>query len=206
MTKSKNLSIEKAIKKFKENSGILHTAEAIRLGIHSSVLYKMRDEGIIESLSRGIYRLTSLPSLDNQDLVSVATAIPQGVICLISALSFHGLTSQIPRQVDVACKRGSMRPALKYPPIRIFWFSQDSFENGIEQHKMDGISMRVYSAEKTLADCFKYRKRIGIDVFVEALKTFWTERKGSIDKLMEYATICRSAKLIRPYIESVIHE
>ncbi|MFC2049544.1 type IV toxin-antitoxin system AbiEi family antitoxin domain-containing protein [Chlamydiota bacterium] len=206
MAKNRTLSIQKAIKKFKANSGILHTAEAIRLGIHSTVLYKMRDEGIIVPLSRGIYRLTSLPSLDNQDLVSVAAAIPQGVICLISALSFHGLTSQIPRQVDVACKRGSMRPALKYPPIRIFWFSQESFENGIEQHEMDGVSVRVYSAEKTLADCFKYRKRIGIDVFVEALKTFWTERKGSIDKLMEYAAICRSAKLIRPYIESVIHE
>jgi len=206
MIKSQSLAIKRAIEKFKEKKGILHTAEAIRLGIHSTVLYKMRDEGIIEPLARGVYRLTDLPALDNQDLVTVATAIPQGVICLISALSFHGLTSQIPRQIDIACKRGSMRPALKYPPIRIFWFSLDSFEHGIEQHEMDGALIRVYSAEKTLADCFKYRKRIGMDVFVEALKTFWAERKGSIDKLMEYAAICRVSKLIRPYIESVIHD
>jgi predicted transcriptional regulator of viral defense system len=206
MAERHNPSIQRAIKKFKEKKGILHTSEAIRLGIHSSVLYRMRDEGIIEPLSRGIYRLTQLPALDNQDLVAVCTAIPQGVICFISALSFHGLTTQIPRQVDVACKRGSSRPALKYPPVRIYWFSNQAFERGIEQHKMDGVIVNVYCAEKTLADCFKYRKRIGMDVFIEALKTFWAEKKGSIDKIMEYATICRVINLIRPYIESIIHD
>jgi predicted transcriptional regulator of viral defense system len=206
MAKKKNPSIQKAIKKFKEKKGILHTSEAICLGIHSSTLYKMRDEGIIEPLARGVYRLTTLPSLDNQDLVVVAVAIPQGVICLISALSFHGLTTQIPRQVDVACKRGAARPALRYPPTRIYWFSSQAFESGIERHQMDGIIVNIYSAEKTLADCFKYRKRIGMDVFIEALKTFWTEKKGSVDKLMEYAAICRVVKLMRPYIESVIHD
>jgi len=203
---SKSLTaIQKATLKFKENNGILHTSEAIRLGIHPAILYKMRDERLIEPLSRGVYRLTELPALDNRDLVATAVAIPHAVICLISALSFHALTSQIPRKIDIACKSSSRRPVLKYLPIRVFWFSSVSFESGIEEHKIDGITLHVYCVEKTLADCFKYRKRIGMDVFIEALKTFWIEKRGSVDKLMEYAAICRVSRLIRPYVESVIH-
>ena len=202
----KRPAVQQAIECFRDNRGILKTAEALRLGIHPGTLYRMRDEGLIEQLSRGVYRLAELPPLDNVDLVTVALAIPHGVICLISALAFHRLTTQIPRQVDVACKRGAKRPILQYPPLRLFWYSAASFECGIERHELDSVQVQIYSPEKTIVDCFKYRKRIGLDVVIEALKTYWNERRGSVDQLMEFAAVCRMTKIIRPYIESVIHE
>ena len=198
--------VERAIACFRHNKGVLRTSEALRLGIHPRTLYRMRDKGQIEQLSRGVYRLSDLPALDNVDLVTVALAIPRGVICLISALAFHGLTTQIPRQVDIACRRGTKRPALKYPPVRLFWYSVTSFECGIEEHKLDDVRVKIYSPEKTIVDCFKYRKRVGLDVAIEALKTYWHARRGNVDKLMECAFACHVDKIIRPYIESVIHE
>ena len=202
----KRSAVQRAIEYFRANKGVLRTSEALRLGIHPETLYRMRDEGLVEQLSRGVYRLADLPPLDNVDLVTVALAIPHGVICLISALAFHGLTTQIPHQVDVACKRGKKRPVLQYPPVRLFWYSMTSFECGIEQHELDGVKLQIYSPEKTIVDCFKYRNRVGLDVAIEALKTYWNERRGSVDRLMECAAACRMTKIIRPYIESVIHE
>lgn len=199
-------AVQRAVEHFRGNKGVLKTSEALSLGIHPGTLYRMRDEGLLEELARGVYRLTDYPPLDNMDLVTVALAIPHGVICLISALSFHGLTTQIPHRIDVACKRGTKRPALQYPPLRLFWYSITSFECGIEQHDLDGVKVQIYSAEKTIVDCFKYRNRIGLDVAIEALKTYWNERRGSVDRLMECAAACRMTKVMRPYIEGIIHE
>jgi len=197
--------IQNALELFKEHKGILKTAQAIRLGIHPEVIYQMQSEGLIERLARGLYRLADLPPFDNADLTTVALAIPKGVICLISALSYYDLTSQIPRQVDIACKRGSKRPSLEYPPIRVFYFSGRAFDFGIQEYQLDGVSVHIYSPEKTLADCFKYRNRVGLDVAVEALKTYWNEKRGNVDKLMESARACRVEKIMRPYIEGIIH-
>lgn len=177
----------------------------MRLGIHPEVIYQMQSEGIIEQLARGLYRLADLPPFDNTDLATVALAVPKGVICLISALSYYDLTSQIPRQVDIACRRGTKRPSLEYPPIRVFYFSGKAFDFGIQERQLDGVSLRIYSQEKTLADCFKYRHRIGLDVVVEALKTYWNEKRGNVDKLMESARVCRVEKIMKPYIEGIIH-
>lgn len=198
--------IQYALTIFRANKGILRTAQAMRLGIHPEVIYRMKAEGIIEQVSRGIYRLSDLPPFDNTDLATVALAIPKGVICLISALSYYDLTSQIPRQVDIACLRGTKRPSLEYPPIRIFYFSGEAFDFGVREYELDGVKMRMYSPEKTLADCFKYRNRVGLDVAVEALKTYWNERRGNVDKLMESARVCRVEKVMKPYIEAIIHE
>ena len=197
--------IQSALQLFKEYKGILRTAQAMRLGIHPEVIYQMCSEGIIEQLARGLYRLADLLPFDNTDLATVALAIPKGVICLISALSYYDLTSQIPRQVDVACKRGTKRPSLEYPPIRVFYFSGKAFDFGIEERQIDDVSLRIYSPEKTLADCFKYRNRVGLDVAVEALKTYWNEKRGNVDKLMEGARACRVEKIMKPYIEAIIH-
>lgn len=202
----KRSAVQRAVECFRGNKGVLRTSGALRFGIHPETLYRMRNEGIIEQLSRGVYRLADLPPLDNVDLVTVALTIPHGVICLISALTFHGLTTQIPHQIDIACKRGTKQPVLQDPPVRLFWCSMTSFECGIEQHELDGVKVQIYSPEKAIVDCFKYRNRVGLDVAIEALKTYWNERRGSVDRLMECAVACRMTKIIRPYIESVIHE
>ena len=150
------------------------------------------------------YRLSDLPPLGNPDFVSVAIKIPQGVITLVSALAFHEITTQIPHEIYIALKRGTEPPRLKYPPIRIFWFTGDAFSNGIEQYDVDGTLVKIYRPEKTIADCFKYRNKIGLDIALEALKLY-RERIGfNVDDLMHFARICRVEKVIRPYIEAII--
>ena len=189
---------------FRKHGGILRTADAIRFGIHPRKLYAMRETDIIEPLTRGLFRLSSLPPLEHPDLVTVALRIPQGVICLISALAYHDLTTQIPRTIDVAIKRGSERSRCQYPPIHCYWLSGAAFTEGISIHKFSNVAVRIYCPEKTIADCFKYRNKIGIDTAVEALKK-WTLRKGfSIDKLTKYARICGVEKVMRPYLETLL--
>lgn len=162
----------------------------------------MRDSGILERLDRGLYRLAELSPLTNPDLVTVALKVPAGVICLISALSFHELTTQIPHAVYVAIRRGTERPRLTYPPTRMFWFSGDAFTAGVEEHLVDGVKVRVYSPEKTIADCFKYRNKIGMDTVLESLTLYREHHKPKLTKLHQVARICRVERVMRPYIET----
>ena len=200
--KSKN--VVKAIEIFKRNQGIMRTSQALQSGIHPSILYLMRDEGILELISRGIFRLSDFPPLGNPDLVIVAARIPQGIICLISALAFHDITTQIPHEVHVALKRGAEEPRLKYPPIRTYRFISHAYSEGIENHQMDGIGVRIFCIEKTLADCFKFRNKIGLDTAIEAVKLYRERKKIKVDDLMRYASICRVEKVMRPYLEAII--
>ena len=194
---------DKAKAIFRHSGGLLRTREAIGLGIHPRTLYAMRDAGILERVSRGHYRLAEMPQLGTPDLVTVALRVPQGVICLISALGFHEATTQIPHEVHLGLVRDSREPWLKYPPIRVFSFARKAFSTGIETHTIDGVPVRIYSLEKTVADCFKFRNKIGLDVAIEALKECRTRRHFSIDKLMEFARICRVSNVIRPYLEAL---
>ena len=141
---------EKERKAFKQGGGLLRTGAALRAGIHPRTLYDMRDEGVVEELSRGLYRLADLPPLSSPDLVTVALKIPTGVICLISALAYHEITTQIPHEVQIALPRGTEPPRLQHPPLRVYWFTGRSFTEGIQLRKVDGIALRVYSCEKTL--------------------------------------------------------
>ena len=200
----RNASFERAIKVFRRHGGVLRTSEAIRLGIHPRTLYAMRDAGVLECLSRGLYRIADLPHLSNPDLVAVALKVPTGIICLISALAYHELTTQIPHEVYLALPRGAEPPRLDHPPIRIFWFTGKAFAEGIDTHEVDGVPVRIYGVEKTLADCFKYRNKIGLDTAVEALKGYVSGRRIDIDKLMVYARICRVEKVMRPYLEALL--
>lgn len=195
---------EKARSIFRQHGGILRMSEAIHAGIHRKMLYAMLDAGIIEKLYRGLYRLADLPPLGNPDLVSVAMKVPTGVICLISSLSFHGITTQIPHEVYIALRRGAESPRLKNPPVRIFWFTGEAFTEGIETHKVDGVQLRIYSPEKTVVDCFKYRNKIGMDTAVEALKLYRERKRIKVNELMRYARICRVEKVIRPYLEALL--
>jgi len=177
-------------------------SEALAAGINRYKLYSMLEKGEIERLSRGVYRLSDTPAMSEPDLVVVATRIPNAVICLISALSFHDLTTQIPHTINIALPTGIKTPRLDYPPISAYRFNKDSFEAGIETYDVDGISIRVYNPEKTLVDCFKFRNKIGMDIVLEALKLYRERQAIDVQKIMTYAKICRVSKVISPYLEA----
>ena len=187
---------------FRQHGGQLRMSKAIQQGISRYSLYKMRDEGILEQVSRGIYRLVNLPPVSNPDLITVSLRFPKAVICLISALSYHGITTQIPHKVSVAVPRDARMPSLDYPPIQAYKFSADAFKAGIEKHQVDGITVQVYSAEKTLADCFKYRNKLGMDIVLEALKLYRSQKKFNMDKVLKYARVCRVEKIMKVYLEA----
>lgn len=192
----------KACQVFRQRGGVLRTKEALDAGIHPRTLYAMYRNGELEKLARGLYRLAEHPPPSDLDLAAVARRVPQGVLCLISALAYHGLTTQIPHVVDLALPRTARRPALDYPPLRVFRFSGEAFEAGIETHVMDGVPVRIYSPEKTLADCFKFRNKIGLEVALEALRAYRARRDARLEKVLEYARICRVEKLMRPLLEA----
>ncbi len=199
----KTTSIQKATILFQQHSGILRTSQAIRLGISPRTLYGMRDAGLIVEVTRGAYRLSGAVSIEHSDLVQVALRVPKGIICLLSSLAFHKLTTQIPRQVSVALPLDAEKPRLAYPPVRLFWLSQPVYSAGIENHLLDGVTVLIYSREKTLADCFKFRNKIGLDVALEALK----EGLGQgckLETLLEFARIDRVEKTMRPYLEALL--
>lgn len=195
-------AFERARHIFRERGGILRTREALAAGIHPRTLYALRDAGELEQLGRGIYRLAEMPPLSDPDLATVGKRVPQGVICLISALAFHELTTQIPHLVHVALPRNAWTSKLEYPPIQVYHFSPAAFNAGVEQHTIEGVEVRVYSAEKTLADCFKYRNKIGLDVALEALRAYRTRRGARFQRVLEYARVCRVENVMRPYLEA----
>ena len=164
----------------------------------------MRDAGRLERISRGVYRLAERPPLGNPDLVTVAKRVPNGVICLISALAFHDLTTQIPHEVHLALPRGAEEPRLDFPPIRTFRFTGKSFTEGIEIHRLDGVPVRIYSPEKTLADCFKFRNKIGLDVVIEALRRYRRQRTFDLNNILYYSLLCRVHKVVQPYLEALL--
>lgn len=183
---------------------MLRMAEAIQAGIHRNTLYRMVDEGLVERVSRGLYRLADAEPLGNPDLVTVAAKVPDGVICLISALAFHNLTTQIPHEVYLAISRNSEPPRIDYPHVRSFRFSGKAFSEGIERPKVDGIKVPIYCREKTIADCFKFRNQIGLDTAIEAVKFYKDQPKRNVKALLEYASTCRVTKVIRPYLEAIL--
>ena len=196
--------VEQAKSVFRRHGGMLRTAEAIREGIQPRVLYAMRDTGDLQMLRRGCYRLAALDRMSEPDLAVVAKATPKGVICLVSALAFHDITTQIPHVVDLAIPAHRHPPKIDYPPIQPYWFSGKAYSSGIESHEIDGVLVRIYNPAKTVADCFKYRNKVGQDVALEALR-FCRERKRTpVSELLEYARICRVQNIMSPYLEAML--
>jgi predicted transcriptional regulator of viral defense system len=195
---------KKPEKIFLENGGQLRMSEAINRGISRYMLYKLRDKGIIEQISRGVYRLRELPEIGNPDLVTVCLRYPSAVVCLVSALAFHGITTQIPHSVSVAVPRGSRAPSLDYPPVSPHQFSKNAYTAGIETHQIDGVSVKIYRMEKTLADCFKFRNKIGMDIVLESLKLYRDRKKFNLAGLIKYGEICRVEEAMKPYLEALV--
>lgn len=177
-------------------------SEAIRLGMTRYMLYSLKEKGIIEQISRGLYRLAELPPLTSPDLVSVSMRFPIAVICLVSALSFHEITTQIPHEINVAVPVKARVPTSDFPPVKAFHFSDATYNAGIEEYLIDGVKIKVYSPEKTIADCFKFRNKLGIDIVLEALKLYRARKEINYKKMLEFAKICRVEKVIMPYLEA----
>lgn len=184
--------------------GTVRASQALALGIHPRTLYHLRDEGKLIELSRGVYRLADLPWPDHPDLVTVAIRVPKGIIGLVSALAFHNLTTRIPHWVDIMLPKGSKTPRLSYPPIRAFHVSPLAYEAGIETQVVDGVSVRIYSAEKTIADGFKFRNRIGLDTVIEAVQLGLEREIVTVAGILQFARICRVEKVVTPYLEALI--
>ena len=195
---------ESPIAIFRKHGGQLRMSEAIAHSITRYMLYSLRDKGIIEQVSRGIYRLVELPPISNPDLVTVSLRFPNAVICLISALSYHNITTQIPHVVSVAVPRDSRIPSLEYPPVQAHRFSNEAYNSGIENHSIDGVPVKIYTPEKSLADCFKFRNKIGMDVVIEALKLYRSRQQFNLEKLLTYAEVCRVKNIMTPYLEATI--
>ena len=189
---------------FRSCGGQLRMSEAIERGISRYMLYSLRDKGVIEQVSRGVYRLVELPPISNPDLVTVGLRFPNAVICLVSALAYHEITTQVPHSVSVAVPRESRQPSLDYPPITVHRFSELAYRAGIEEHQIDGVTVKIYSPEKTLADCFKFRNKIGMDVVLEALKLYKARNQFDLEALLKYAKICRVEKVMHPYLEASV--
>ena len=189
---------------FHSCGGQLRMGEAIHRGMTRHTLYALRDRGVIEQLGRGVYRLAAMPPTTRPDLLTVALRIPKAVICLISALDFHGLTTQIPHVIDIGLPRTAGIPRLDHPPLTVRRFSDTTYTAGIEKHMIDEATIKIYSPEKTLADCFKFRNKIGMDVVLEALRLYRDRKNPRIGDILKYAKICRVEKVIMPYLEASI--
>lgn len=183
--------------------GLLRASDLDAIGAPRVVLTRLTTAGLLEKVGRGLYRLPDTQISEFESLETIATKVPQAVFCLLTALQFHELTTQLLRQVWIAMPRGSHPPRVDYPPVKMVQVTGDAYSAGIEEVERDGVRLRVYSAAKTVADCFKHRNKIGLDVALEALKDVRARSKASVDDIWRFAKICRVANVMRPYLESV---
>ena len=191
-------------KVFEENNGILRASTAIELGVPQHVIYKMVQDGELVREAQGIYRLKESEPLGDPDLVQIGLRVPRAVICLISALYFHELTTQIPHFVYFALPRDVKTPKIQYPPIRVFHFSEESYQAGVVAHELDGVKIKIYDREKTIADCFKFREKVGMDIALEAIKDYLKQPRPNVSLLLKYSRINRVEKIMRPYLEALM--
>ena len=178
--------------------------EIAAAGFHRQALTRLVGAGQLERVARGLYRLPEHPFSEHHGLILACAAVPQAAICLLSALQFHGIGTQLPADVWIAIDRRAHRPSLRYPPLRVVRYSGASLTEGITSHRIEGQTVRVYNIAKTVADCFKYRNKIGIDVALEALREAWRARRFSMDELDRYARICRVQRVMQPYLEGLM--
>lgn len=183
--------------------GLLRASDLDAIDAPRVVLARLTAAGLLEKIGRGLYRLPDRSGSGHEGLAAVATTVPQAVFCLLTALQFHELTTQLPRQIWIAMPRGSHMPRIDFPPIRMVQMTGEVYSEGIEIAESEGVKLRVYGVAKTVADCFKHRNKIGLDVALEALKDVRAKRKASMDDLSRYAKVCRVANVMRPYLEAV---
>ena len=193
------------IARLARRAGVLRPRDLDRHRIPRMALARMQTRGELERIGHGLYSLPGTAgSTVHQSLIEVAKRTPRAVACLLTALRFHDLTTQAPFEIWIALPRGAWRPRFDYPPLRVMRFSGNALTEGVEKHLINGVEVRVYGVAKTVADCFKYRNKIGLDVALEALREAWRERRTTSEELHRFARICRVENVIRPYLEALI--
>jgi predicted transcriptional regulator of viral defense system len=200
MSQSKTTQVLEIIR----SSGIVRAKDLRERGIHPESLRRLENQGLIVRSGRGIYTLSDVDLTENQSLVEACARVPGGIVCLLSALRFHELTTQAPFEVWLAIDNKAHAPKDDILPLRIVYMSGQALTAGVEEHLIVGQPMRVYNVPKTVVDCFKYRNKIGLDVALEALRESWHSRRFTMDELWHYAKICRVANVMRPYLESLL--
>lgn len=198
-----SLDRDKVLRLARRRQGVA-ARELSDAGIHRQVLTRLVATGEIERVVRGVYRLPEQAISEHHGLVLACAAVPQGTICLLSALQFHGIGTQLPSEIWMAIDRRARKPMLSYPPLRVMRFSGEALARGVDRPRIEGRTVRVYGVAKTLADCFKYRNKIGIDVALEALRAAWQARRFSMEELDRYARICRVQRVMQPYLEALV--
>jgi predicted transcriptional regulator of viral defense system len=184
--------------------GIIRAEDVEAAGISRNYLYRMHKQGLLEKIAVGLYTLPEMLVTENSHLAEVAKRLPHAVVCLISALSYHGITTQIPHDIWLTIPRGSWRPDVEYPPLNLTYVSGPAYSFGIQEHVINGVAVKIYSPAKTVADCFKFRNKVGLDVAIEALREAWRSRKVTMDELVEAAGVDRVSKIMRPYLEATV--
>jgi predicted transcriptional regulator of viral defense system len=183
--------------------GLIRPRDLTERGLPTVALTRLVRQGRLQRVGRGLYALPDRPVSEQNALAEVARKHPQAIVCLLSALRFHDLTTQSPFEVWLAIPNKARAPKMDYPPLRIVRFSGAALTRGVEDHVIDGVPVRVTSVARTVADCFKFRNKIGLDVALEALQEVWRAKRASMDELWRYATLCRVANVMRPYMESL---
>jgi predicted transcriptional regulator of viral defense system len=198
-------SAERQIVKLARRKGLFRARDLRPLAIPRRHLARMVEKGVLLRSGRGLYALADAAASEHRSLAEGCARVPAGVVCLLSALRFHGLTTQNPWEVWLAITPASRKPRIDHPPVRVVRFSGPAFGEGVEHHRIDGVDVKIYSPAKTVADCFKYRNKIGIDIAIEALRDAWGKRAATADQLSRFAKVCRVTNIMRPYLETVAH-
>lgn len=193
---------QKALNLVKEK-GIVRSSEFVEAGIPRITISRLVANNELQLVERGLYCLPQKEFSEKESLIVVASRVPQAIFCLLTALQIHELTTQLPRKVWIAMPIDSHLPKIDYPPIKMVKYTGEAYSEGVEIQQSDGIDYRVYNVPKTIADCFKHRNKIGIDVAIEALKDAYGKNKVTTDELWHYAKICRVANVMRPYLEAI---
>lgn len=185
------------------HKGMLRPIDLNEAGVARMILTRLTARGQLEKVGRGLYRLPQTQASEFESLITVARKVPQAIFCLLTALQFHGLTTQLPRQIWIAMPRGSHTPKIDYPPVKLVQLTNAAYAEGVEVFERDQVKLKVYGVAKTIADCFKHRNKIGIDVALEALKDARAQKKVSANELWHFAKVCRVANVMRPYLEAL---
>ncbi len=184
--------------------GLLRVCDLTSRGLHPEYLRRLYQKGLVRREGRGLYIAANAEISVHYGLAQVAKRIPHGVICLLSALSFHEIGTQLPHQVWMAIDRRAAKPKMQFPPLRVMRFSGVALTEGIETYQIEGVPVQIFNPAKTVADCFKYRNKIGLDIALEALKECIRDRRITMDDLWHFAKVCRMTNVMRPYMEAIV--
>ena len=195
---------QKIISYFKSHGGVVRFSSILKAGFHPDSLHALEKEGKVEKVVRGIYKLTNYDIGTHPDFIIASMQAPKGIICLLSALAFYEVTNEIPRYVDMALPPSVHANRIKYPPVKFYRFAPKTWKSGIAEQEISGHKIKIYCLAKTIADCFKFRNKIGMDVAREALKTAVTEKNIKPKEIMQYAKICRVDKIVKPILEAML--